>query len=149
MKEISLKKKLMLRKISLITTLLFCSNLLLAQIDKLQKDTLNSISKNIEKDAEFPGGYAEWIRFLSKNLNPNVARKKGAPAGSYTVVIRFIIGKEGKVEDITPETNYGYGMEEEVIRVIKKASKWMPATLNGKPLRAYRRQPVTFVVEKK
>ena len=139
----------MFRKIALITTLLFCSNLLFAQIDKSQKDTLNSVSKNIEKEAEYPGGHAEWMKFLFKNLKGNIATKKGAPVGSYTVVIRFVVGKEGEIEDITPETNNGFGMEEEVIRVLKKASKWMPATLNGKPLRAYRRQPVTFEVLKK
>ncbi len=44
------------------------------------------------------------------------------------------------------ETSFGYGMEEEVIRIIKKGPKWTPASVNGKHVNAYRRQPVTFAV---
>ena len=40
-------------------------------------------------------------------------------------------------------------MEEEVMRIIKKGPKWIPAMQNGRPVNAYRRQPVTFMVEEK
>ena len=73
---------------------------------------------------------------------------KGAPVGAYNVVIKFIITKNGKLTDIEPETNLGYGMEEEVIRVLKKSPKWNPAMIMGKSVSAYRRQPITFVVSK-
>jgi hypothetical protein len=38
-------------------------------------------------------------------------------------------------------------MEAEVIRVIKKSGKWIPATMKGKPVKAYRKQPITFIVD--
>jgi hypothetical protein len=38
-------------------------------------------------------------------------------------------------------------MEEEVVRILKKSPKWSPAIQNGKPVKAYRRQPVTFMIE--
>jgi hypothetical protein len=37
-------------------------------------------------------------------------------------------------------------MEEEVIRVIERSGKWTPALQNGKPLKAYRKQPITFLL---
>jgi protein TonB len=37
-------------------------------------------------------------------------------------------------------------MEEEVMRVIKRGPKWIPASQNGRLVKAYRKQPVTFVV---
>jgi protein TonB len=40
-------------------------------------------------------------------------------------------------------------MEEEVMRVIQKSPKWRPAMQNGKPVKAYRKQPITFVVNEK
>jgi len=40
-------------------------------------------------------------------------------------------------------------MEKEVMRIIKKGPKWQPAMQDGKPLNAYRRQPVTFMVSEK
>ena len=84
-----------------------------------------------------------------KNLKANVPVKKKAPAGTYTVVIRFIVNKDGRIRSIEPETSFGYGMEEEVMRIIKKGPKWIPAMQNGRPVNAYRRQPVTFMVEEK
>ncbi|MEQ1678624.1 MAG: energy transducer TonB, partial [Chitinophagaceae bacterium] len=44
-------------------------------------------------------------------------------------------------------TNHGYGMEEEAMRVIKKGPKWTPAVQNGRQVKAYRKQPITFQVQ--
>jgi protein TonB len=38
-------------------------------------------------------------------------------------------------------------MCEEAMRVIKKTKNWIPAIQNGRNVNAYRRQPITFVVE--
>jgi periplasmic protein TonB len=61
-------------------------------------------------------------------------------------VVRFIVDKKGNISNVSAETNLGYGMEKEVIRVIKKGPKWIPAIQNGKVVKAYRRQPITFLV---
>lgn len=38
-------------------------------------------------------------------------------------------------------------MEDEAIRVLKKSKKWLPAVQNGRKVKAYRKQPITFVIE--
>jgi periplasmic protein TonB len=43
-------------------------------------------------------------------------------------------------------STHGKGMEEEAIRVIKKGPDWVPAIQNGRNVKAYRKQPITFVV---
>ena len=100
------------------------------------------------KEAEFPEGNDAWLSFLSQNLKTNVPLKNDAPAGVYKVVISFVIGTNGKVIDVKPETNFGYGMEDEAVRVIKKSPRWKPLILLGEVQNAYRRQPVTFLVER-
>jgi protein TonB len=40
-------------------------------------------------------------------------------------------------------------MEDEVIRVLKLSPRWKPASQNGRFVKAYRKQPVTFVIEEK
>ena len=70
-----------------------------------------------------------------------------APAGSYTVIIQFVVDTDGSISDIKALTNHGYGLEQEAIRVIKKATKWEPAFQNGRHVKAYRKQPITFQVE--
>jgi periplasmic protein TonB len=110
---------------------------------------INSDEKfeRVEVEAEFPGGIREWSRFLQKNLNANVPVDNRARKGKYTVIIRFVVDKEGKVSDIVAETNHGHGMEKEVMRVIALGPNWTPAMQDGRIVKAYRRQPVTFMVE--
>ena len=100
------------------------------------------------KEAGFQEGSADWKSFLAENLKTTVPVTKGAPIGTYQVVVKFIVRKSGKLTDIEAETNLGYGMEDEVMRVIKKSPRWNPAILMCKPVDAYRRQPITFVVSK-
>jgi hypothetical protein len=101
----------------------------------------------LEMEAFFPGGEMAWKRFLERNLNPGVPTENHAPAGMYTVWVQFVVNKDGSVTDIKALTNWGHGMEAEVIRIIKKAGGWSPANIAGKPVKAYRKQPVTFMVE--
>jgi Gram-negative bacterial TonB protein C-terminal len=117
------------------------------------QDTLPAIDDSgfvkfdkVEVEAAYPGGDKAWIQFLVQNLDAGIAAKKRAPVGAYTVIVQFIVNKDGTISDITSLTNHGYGMEAEVIKVLKKSPNWKPAKQNGKTVRAYRKQPVTFQV---
>jgi hypothetical protein len=107
----------------------------------------DKIFLKVETEAIYPGGGNAWKEFLVKNLNPNVPSDNDAPAGKYTVIIKFIVSRNGTLSGIEAETNQGYGMEQEVIRLIKTSGKWQPAVQNKRTVNAYRRQPVTFLVE--
>jgi protein TonB len=85
-------------------------------------------------------------KIFQNNLDTDVPGSNGAPAGQYTVVVRFIVSKDGSVSDVVAETNHGYGMEQEAIRTIKKSGLWTPAVLYGKNVSSYKRQPITWVV---
>ncbi len=109
----------------------------------------NKTFAKVEIEASFPGGQEAWVAYLTKNLKANTPVKKKAPAGRYTVIVRFIVAKDGNISDIAAETSHGYGMEAEVRRIILKGPRWNPAIQDGRAISAYRRQPVTFVVEGK
>ena len=138
-------------KLFIVLSLFIVSNtvFVFAQKNLIPKEDSSKSLGKIETEAYFPRGNSAWPEYLQKHIRANIAAKKKAPAGSYTVVIKFAIGKDGKTEEITGETNYGYGMENEVMRVIEAGPRWMPAMQNGKIVRAYRRQPITFVVNEK
>ena len=112
-------------------------------VDVKPKEETDGIVQHVEIEAKFIG---DWGKFLLRSLNPGVPADNGAPPGRYTVMIQFVVDKEGNVSDIRALTNIGYGLEEEAIRVIKKATKWEPAIQNGYKVKAYRRQPITFEV---
>lgn len=105
------------------------------------------IYEKVEVEAMFPGGPKAWENFLRRNLNANVPVDKGAPAGRYTIYVQFIVDENGNVSELKPITSHGFGMEKEAIRVLKKATKWVPANDKGKVVAAYRKQPITFVIE--
>ncbi|MEJ7611105.1 MAG: energy transducer TonB [Ferruginibacter sp.] len=106
----------------------------------------DKIFTKVEIEAEYPGGQGAWGNYLRKNLNGQVATDNSAPSGTYTVIVRFIVAKDGSISDVTPETSVGFGMEQEAVKVIKKGPKWKPAQQNGNIVKAYRRQPISFVV---
>lgn len=116
-----------------------------------ENDSTSSIEDKVfepvEFEAEYPGGTTAWIRFLTNTVDAAVPANNNAPAGTYTVVIQFIVDKDSSITDFKALTNHGYGMEKEVIRALTLSGKWSPAIQNGKPIKAYRKQPVTFRVE--
>ncbi len=118
------------------------------QVTELPKtnDDENTIFTKVEVEAKFPGGEAAWRRYLQNNLNANAPAENEAPPGSYTVVVKFIVSRDGSISDVGAETKHGYGMEEEAVKIIKKGPKWTPAIQNGRNVNAYQRQPITFVV---
>jgi hypothetical protein len=107
----------------------------------------NKIYEKVEIEASFLGGDSKWRQYLERNVNGQVATDNGAPEGAYTTVVQFVVDKEGNISDVRALTNHGYGMEEEAMRVIKRGPKWNPAVQNGRQVKAYRKQPITFRVE--
>ncbi len=96
---------------------------------------------------EYRGGQVQWVKYLSANIRSKVAVKNGARIGTHQVIVSYVVDTDGHIRDIKPETNLGYGMEEEVIRVLKNAPKWIPGIIMNKKTSITLRQPVTFLVE--
>ncbi|MES2851240.1 MAG: energy transducer TonB [Bacteroidota bacterium] len=88
-----------------------------------------------------------WSKFLKKHIDYNVGAFNGAPAGTYKVKVRFIVFTDGHVGDVVALTRHGYGMEDEVIKALKKSPNWQPAKQNGKLVKAIRTQTITFTIE--
>jgi protein TonB len=63
------------------------------------------------------------------------------------VVIQFIVDKEGHV--VSPEISQSveYSIDQEALRLIKKSPFWQPAMLDGKIVKSYKKQPITFRLE--
>ncbi len=107
------------------------------------KNTEPEIWEKVEIDAKFSGN---WEKFLTRNLDPNTPVDHGAAPGNYVVLVQFVVDVDGSVSQIKPISNVGYGMEEEAVRVLRKAEKWVPAYQNGKYVKAWRTQKIVFQV---
>lgn len=100
----------------------------------------------VEIESMFPGGAQAWLRYLNKNLRyPDDAVNNEIQG---TVVVQFIVDKEGNVSDVQaisgPDNG---GLREEAVRVIKKSGKWTPAVQNGRQVKSYKKQPIVFKLE--
>ena len=111
------------------------------------EDDENKVFTKVEVEAAFPGGEEAWRNYLKKTLNASTPVDNGASGGKYTVIVKFIVSKDGSLSDVKCENDPGFGMCEEAVRVIKKTRNWTPAIQNGRNVNAYRRQPITFLVE--
>ncbi len=102
----------------------------------------------VSREATFGKQDNDWSSYISSNLDPSVPVTSGAPYGRYTVSVKFAVDKDGSIRDIKPQTKYGFGMEQEVVRILRKSPKWNPALMLGQPVKAWRIQPITFEVLK-
>lgn len=109
--------------------------------DSLNKHIQKEGFSNEQKESEFPGGIAGWAAFLKANLKyPAKAQRKKIEG---TVTVEFIVNTDGTLSDIKalngPELLLGAAVD-----VIKKSPNWNVAIQNGRKVRSYKKQPVTF-----
>ncbi len=83
----------------------------------------------------FPGGQAEMIKFINKNMNYPEAEKQANVQG--TVFVTFIVETNGSITNsrITRKTPNGPGLDKEALRLISIMPKWIPGQ-NGSYLEA-------------
>lgn len=100
----------------------------------------------LEKEAMPKGGIDGWQQYMAKSLKPVIESqiKSGVKPGIYTIIISFIINKDGSLGNFSASTAYGNGMEDSVIAMLKKAPKWTPAKVHGRSVKSFHMQPVSF-----
>jgi protein TonB len=102
--------------------------------------------KTVQIQASFPGGPEAWQKYLQRNLRADVPTENGASPGNYTVVVSFLVDKDGNISEVKSENDPGFGTADEAVRVIQRGPKWKPAVQNGRNVIYRQRQSVTFQV---
>ncbi len=107
------------------------------------KDTVpGKIFTKVEVEASFPGGLQAWIQYISKAIRDSIHKFTNRDYG--TCVIRFIVNVDGSISEVIATTMKGSELAKVSVDAIKNGPKWIPASQNGKPVAAYRLQPVTL-----
>lgn len=114
---------------------------------KVETEDYDKEFKTVQIEAKFPGGTGEWRKFLERNLNNNTPVDNGAPPGNYTVVVSFLVDKDGNISEVKADNDPGYGTAEEAVRVIRRGPKWVPAVQNGRNVIYRQKQQITFRVD--
>lgn len=113
-----------------------------------QEEDYDRLFTKVEVPAQFPGGLDGWKRYLERNLNNNAAQEDGAPVGSYTVKVQFIVDKTGLISNVTAieAPKACPSCAKEAVRAIQKGPHWEPAVQNGRKVTYQAIQYVTFQV---
>ena len=96
----------------------------------------------VEDLPQFPGGAAEFMKWLTKNLKyPPTAQQRKIRG---KVVAQFIVNKDGTLSDLQVVQPLEPACDQEVLRVLKMMPQWKAGMMNAKPCRTMVCIPVVF-----
>ncbi len=91
---------------------------------------------------EFPGGYSEFVKFISKNAEYlEIARENGIEG---TVYVSFVVETDGSITQAKVVRGIFKPLDEEAVRVVKMMPNWKPGKQKGKPVRVRFKVPIKF-----
>jgi protein TonB len=117
-------------------------------VEAPKKDETNydAVFTKVEIESSYPGGPGAWSRYLNKNLPQYYTGDVVEREIQGRVVVQFIVDKDGNVSDVQgvegPKELWDIAE-----KVIKKSGKWTPAVQNGRQVKSYKKQPITFQLQ--
>lgn len=96
----------------------------------IKVNTDNKEGQNL-KNASYFGGEPEMEQFIDTNLN--LTQLKLPNNENIIIYVKFYIDKYGFITNVEIIRGYNEELDEEVVRIIKKMPKWLPAQMNGEP----------------
>ena len=96
----------------------------------------------VDKKAQYPGGTIALQQYLKNNLNypkEAIALKKHG-----TVIVKFVVGEDGAISDVTVIRSVDPLLDQEAVRFVKSMGYWVPATVGDRTVRSSVRLPINF-----
>jgi TonB family protein len=87
------------------------------------------------------------MAYFGKNMHyPEAARENNIDG---RVNVQFVVSEDGSISDVKIVGNkrLGAGLEEEAMRLVSGMPRWSPGKQNGRPVKVYFTQPITFRLE--
>lgn len=106
--------------------------------------TYDKVFVAVEQGPMWPKDYAEYLR---KNQKYSQAARDLKVEGK--VYLKFIVNKDGSLEEITVMRGIHPDLNQEAIRLVKEGARWTPGKQDGQVVRAMAVLPVSFTLSKK
>jgi protein TonB len=103
------------------------------------------IYTSIDINAEFPGGKNKMYDFINANIAYPPKAKRANVSGK--VFLKFIVYKDGHIDNIELLKGIGFECDEEAIRIIKIMPRWKPGKYKGKIVNSYFNLPINFQLD--
>jgi len=98
----------------------------------------------VEQMPEFPGGAAEMMKYIQKNVRyPEIEKEQNISGKCF---VKFVVETDGSISnvEVLKGVTGGPGCDKEAVRVIKSMPKWNIGKQNGRPVRVYFNVPIIF-----
>lgn len=107
----------------------------------------NQIFTKVEIEASV--NIPQWRRHLENQLQRYIddASSSGMQPGIYTINVRFLVEKDGSINSVQALNDPGFGLKQGAEEVVKRGPKWSPGEQNGKKVRSYHTQPISFQIQ--
>lgn len=124
-----------------------CLNDSVRQMTCYEEDGSLSKGECIEEiEAEFPGGLQEWQKYIVQQVTKK-SRVLEREEATGTAWVNFIIGADGKITDAKIYISSGTLLDKYALEIVKNGPAWKPAKQHNRFVKAYRRQPISFVLQ--
>ncbi len=105
----------------------------------------NKVFTAVEQMPQFPGGEAELMKYISKNLKyPPVAMENNIQG---RVVVQFVVTKTGKIGEVKVVRGKDPDLDKEAVRVVKSLPDFIPGKMNGQTVNVWYTLPITFKLQ--
>ncbi len=99
----------------------------------------------VEQMPQFPGGDAELMKFLSKNIKyPTMAMENNIQG---RVIVQFVVTKTGAIGEVKVVRSVDRDLDREAVRVCKSLPKFTPGKMNGQAVNVWYTLPVSFKLQ--
>lgn len=115
-----------------------------ANADNAKVENADVPLEKVDQMPQFPGGEREMLRFIKNNLRYPLSAQDNGVQG--TVIINFVVDREGKIINVKIVKGIGYGCDEESLRVIQKMPPWNPGKQRGQAVLVSFTMPIRFVL---
>jgi len=116
-----------------------------AQSQEFVTDTTANLSICLVPDAipKYKGGYNQLVKLIKDNLTYTIDARKNQISG--TIAVKFIVDTSGLVINPVLLNNLGYGLDEEVLRILGLMSgNWEPGYYEQEKVAQYITLPIQF-----
>jgi protein TonB len=112
------------------------------EVEGNNKKVVAEIPVFVEQMPEFPGGEAKLMEYLSNNINYPDQAMNARQQGK--VQVKFVVNEDGSISNVMTTRGFGFGSEQESIRVVSAMPRWKPGRNNGKAVKVWFQLPVIF-----
>ena len=98
----------------------------------------------VEQPAEFPGGQASMMKWLSQNIRyPEEAVMNNVQG---RVIVKFIVLPDGSIYKAEVVRGVDKVLDQEALRLVNKMPRWQPGKFRGEAVASYYNLPITFIL---